>query len=275
MPIEGTEAPVVETPAVATEAPPPVADPKADQVSQKFAALAKREKTIVQKMQEQKAYEEKLKARETELKQWEDLVLQAKSDPRPFLEKLGWDYNKLTEAKLNDFKPKPEDEIKSLAQQIQEMKQDKAKEAEAAKQAKLQEQKDAYAAQEKQARDQLTSEIKSLGEKFEFINLFGEYDLVYDTMLEHFKTTGRVMDLETAATKVEEYLEKEEVEKITKANKFKSKYLTQAQQDGGKGDDGKTPVINNRMAASPQGVVPAKTDQERIQRALAALEKRS
>lgn len=281
MPIEGQAeptAPIVEssTPSDGTTPPEtaPTASAQDPHVAQKFAALAKREKAIVQRKQELSTLEQQFKQREAELKQWEDLVLQAKADPRPFLEKLGWDYNKLTEAKLNDFKPKPEDQIKSLADQIAEMKQEQVKKAEADKQARIQAEKDALASQEKQARDQVRSEIASLGEEYEFINLFGEHDLVYDTMLEHFKKTGRVMSVEDAAKQVEDYLEKEEVEKITKAKKFQSKYSPQSKQDAGKGADGHSPAITNRTASSPQGVVPPKTEAERMARALAALEKR-
>ncbi len=267
-PVTTTATTEVQTPTPEVKSPSPQDDPK---IAAKFGALAKREKAILKRHQEVKELEARLAQREAELKQWEPLVVQAKQDPRGLLAKLGWDYNKLTEAQLKDFKPTPEQEIQELKQVIQSIKDEKVQETKAQQQQRLEAEKQALVQQEQQARQTLAQEIQALGDKYEFINLFAQHDLVFETMKENFKENGRIMSLDEACTEVETYLEEKEVARVAQAKKFQEKFMKKPEPEAGQ----KPIAITNKIESSAgQSLVSPKTDQERMQRALAALEGR-
>lgn len=293
MPVEGipSTAPIVtpdsQAPAAPdVKSPSPADDPK---LASRFAALTKREKSILEKDRGVKAREEALAKREAELNAkfnpYESLLNQALENPMPLLEKLNWDYNRLTEAKLKDFKPDPAQvamtKTEQLEKQIQDMKAEKVKEAEEAKARKIEDAKTQYNQQEVEARRMLTEDIKSKADTYEFINAYEEFDLVYETMKQHFEDNKKIMNLDEACQLVEAHLEKEILGRAEKAKKFQAKYKLDPKAAETKAQTTTTPdgarapvTITNKLASfGGQSLVSHATDNERIQRALAALNK--
>lgn len=249
---------------------------KADPLASRFSALAKREKSLVRMRQEMAEERARIEAERKEIDRYKSLYEQAKKDPRKILEEVGWSYDRLTEAHLNDYKPTPESEIHSVKEQLQALRQEREQEKTKAQEMEEQRQKDEFLAQVKEAKGAIAKQVKDLGDEFEFINSFGEHDLVYETMMEIFNKTGRMVEVVEAAKIVEDYIEEQEVKKIAETKKFKSKYMKQE-------DPKETPPANEQkpsvslshtQTASPMGFTSPKTEAERMQRALAALDRK-
>lgn len=284
-PVEGTpNAQATETQAPASTeqtaaAPTPQQDP---QLASRFGALAKRERSILNQKREfeqmRAQFEADRKAFEAERARHIGLYESGRKDPRGLLSELGWDYNKLTEAQLKNFEPNAVDEIKAVRQEMQQelqaLKDQQRQQREEETRKALESERQQYAAQVQQAKDSVAAEIRSKGDEFEFINTMGEHELVYVTMQEHFAKTGKIMEVLEAAKLVEEYIEQEEVAKVTGTKKFQSRFQTKV-ADGEKPTEGfqQSRTLTNMNTSGPQGVLPAATENERMQRALAALNK--
>jgi hypothetical protein len=265
-------------PAAAIEAEPqtpaiPEA-PKHEDASSKFALLAKREKAIVRRQQEIKAREEGLSPREQELKQYEELVQQSKKNPLGLLKKLGWDYQMLTDLVLNEEKPTPELEIRSVKQEIEDLRKEREQERQSILQKQAEAQKAEYEEKISAFKDEITDFVKSKADDFEFINQYGQFDLIYETIEAGFHQNGKMMSIEEAARLVESHLESE-VEKVTKTKKFQTKFGAKLPETVEKQDKG-LPTLSNKLAASQTAPIENRrlSDQERIQRALAKLERK-
>lgn len=256
---------------------------KVDPLAPKFGALARREKSIVTRQNELKAKEAELEKKmaefEARFKRHDEIYKKAKMDPRPFLEELGWDYNRLSEAHLNDYQPTPEDRIRTLEERLES--EQKAKESEREKQLRLQQEEAQRSLEEAKtnALHNITAEIKKMADKYEYINEFEGFELVYDTMMDHYNKTAAegkpvILALEEACDLVEKFIEEEQVSKVFKTKKFQSKFKQNEPETDKKDAKAPSPTLNNTTTtSSAPSMLPAKTERERIERALAALNK--
>ena len=170
------------TPEIKVETSPKIDD----KIGSKFAALAKKERLVVQKAQELKAAEAALKAEDAKLKEWKSLQdkeisterekLQSNPEMKEFQEfkalkkmsaldafkKLGFSYEQLTEQLLNEGKPTPEQLIESKTASFQEELKALRAEREAEKRdaQKAREAKELEAA--KKAEDEAAAQAKAL-----------------------------------------------------------------------------------------------------------------
>ncbi len=284
--------PVVSDPGVVEATPPKAETPPKDDMSSKFAALAKREKAIVRQQQEYKAREAAMAEREAKIAAREAKIQEADKlwdeDIWKSLEARGLDYNKLTKkfmegdtkapketlsaeqqvAKaLADFQKKQDD--KDAEQKAEQEKQQKA--AEAKQQAELQ------AAYEKFKSD-IKTHIQADEAAYELINLYDQSDLVVDTIQQHFENTqevdeqgfitksGKVLSVKEASDMVEKYLE-EEAQKALKSKKLGAKPTAPETKE--KKDAPKT--LHNQLTPTTSSTLPAKTEADRIKRALSKL----
>lgn len=264
------EVPKTETPATPET---PQATPKNDEMSAKFAALAKKERFIRTTHQSIKAKEAALAERERQLaereKAWEE---EFKASPLEAIKKRGYSYQDLTNAALNDGKLTPETEIKSVKQEIERLRQEQAEREQKA----LEHERLAAEQQTKETietfKESLRGFISSNPEKYELTNRWdANGDLVFQTIEEHFNRTQKVMSKEEAADLVEQYFETE-LEETSKTKKFQSKFgqaLKKEEQPKPKS----TTTISNGLApsSSAPSLLPAHTESDRIKRALAAL----
>lgn len=258
---ESKEAPKEETPE----------NKEQERLSPRFAALAKREKAIQREQQAAKAREAQLLERETLIKQKEDWVTNAKMDPLKALEALGLTYQEVTDFILNGNKPSPENEIQAVRKEINAWKK---QQEDAAKKAQEEAQLRAKAEVEEKIskfKEGLNEFIGKNPEKYELIHLNDASDLVYDTIERHWNDTGKILKMDEACDMVEDFFDKDQVEKLLKAKKIQAKLNPVVKKDDTKEVKKTVTLSNDLSGAGMPNAMSAKTEQERIQRALAAL----
>lgn len=203
----------------------PVEAPKeaADQISPKFAALARKEKALRSQYQAIKAKEEALKAKELEYQSKYIQKDKLTQDPMAALQELGITYDQLTNLVLNQ--PKPEE----LAFQRLQKEIDSVKESQTQTQKNYQEQQTkAY----EQAVNQIRNETKVLvdsDQAFETIKETGNVEAVVELIRSTFEDSGTLLTVEEAAKEVEDYLT-DEYSKLASLKKVQERLKPKLEQ---------------------------------------------
>lgn len=199
------------------------------QPSQEEIDFAKRFTSLTRKERDILAREERIRNEMQSVNEWrksQDLI---KQNPLKFLEQNGWDFNKLADFALNDQKPTVNHEMQELRDQIQALIAEKEEEK----------QNSARASEEKHVaefKSGLKENILSKGDKYELINQFEYYDMVYDIMNQHYMDTaqhgqsGEILDIDIVANHVENLLEGQ-LEKAAKTKKFTSRFATPVKEE--------------------------------------------
>jgi hypothetical protein len=264
-------APVVADTTPAPEVKPEVAIPeKKDSLSSQFAALAKKEKKILSDRQALEAKNKELEEKLKEYEQFKTKKSSAKVNPLEYLSEAGLTYDEITQFMLNGGVPQPKDKATELEEKLNAFveKQEKEKqEQEELKAKQLQEQEEKVIAQFKES---VKKHIKDGGERFELINLYDAQELVISTIEAHFEKTQQILDNDTAADLVEKHLEGE-IAKLAKANKFKDKFKLEENKTVNTEKKDSVTLNSSMASSSVPSSLPAKTEQDRIKRALAAL----
>jgi len=272
--IKSTQAPAKEEAAPAQPPTPP------SDYSERAAALVRKEKNAYREKQEAKAIRAQIDQKRAELEAKERRIQEFESikqtNPLKALEMLGLDYDALTQVYLNNGQVTPEVQVKNVMGEIEQLKKQQLER----EQKQLEEAKIQAEAEANEVLTQFKSEIQeylgSQSDSYEFINLFAQQNLVYDTIQEYFDKHKSILSIKEASDLVENYLE-DQVKKSTATNKFK-KLL--GPQDGptNKTQQQTTTqqprTLSNNMTSSAASFLPAKTEQDRINRALAALDKK-
>ncbi len=274
-----TTAPIeTQTPVPPQEGAPsdPPKNPEDNKVSQKFAALARKEKAAVQKLQaatskEQAllAREQALAAREAKIQEFENIKQQS---PIKALEMLGYNYNQLTEAQLNGGNVTPEMKIEQLRSELQ------AKEkAQSEKEAKsLQDQEEAAKQEQTEILQSFQNEISAFVQTnkthFPLIDLYNQSSLVYSSIDEHYTKTGKIASIQEACEHVEKYLEAE-AEKALSIEKIRAKVLPQPKVETKQANpwDSRTTtktLSNSMHSSSPPSQQRPLSEDERVRRAV-------
>lgn len=279
--VANQEAPVTP-PTAGTETPPAVAqDPK---VSQRLQVLVQREKQALAREQVAKQKEAELEAKIQAFKSREDRVSEFESrtkDPMKAIEHLGYSYQDLTAAALNDGTLPPEIQVRKVEEKFDAyIKAQEAAEKQKAEDAK----KEAAKSEEKVIHD-FKSEINAFIDSdplaYELIKFDGLQDYVFLTIDEHYSRTmkpetgvGEVMSIKDAADKVEKMLEKkyEDAKKLTKFNQqpkpILPAHVAKPQDFTARPKPQRT--LTNQLSATP---APPRTrpltDDERVQKAIA------
>lgn len=203
------------------EAVPQVATPepaKADPMSPKFAALAKKERQLNAERERLKSEREALNAEKNKYQSGYYSKEQLLKDPLSVLGEVGLNYNALTEKILNSNQP-TDPVIQELLQQVKQLQESQTRfqtEAE-----KLQTQ------QYEQAVNQIRMDVKSQienGQDFPLIQTTEAVEDVVELIKAVFDEEKRIMTVEEACKEVEDYLT-EEALKIAAVEKIKSKIL--------------------------------------------------
>ncbi len=217
-------------PTVAEDTAPveaPVEPPKTDEepLSTKFAALARREKAIIEKERELKKLQESVKLTELTREQ-------IKKDPDAAIKSAGF-------KDLEDFitnylqatsktPPSLEDKVKELEEKLTLKEQ---KELEAERERETQRLQEAEEQAISNFKDSIKSYVDSDAEKFELIAANDAYDVIYDTVFElyqQYEQAGQAHEFnaQEAMQKVSEELENELFQKaqgLMKLKKFAPK----------------------------------------------------
>lgn len=282
-----TEAPETQAPvdAAKPEETAPKTEPKEkDQFSEKLELLAKKERILARERmrmaQEKKDLEEKL----AKYQAWEEKKAKAKQKPFDYLNEAGLTYDELTQYVLNGGASQEEapdnalrGELERLKQEIESFKESQTKEKE---------QQQTYAQQ--QAIENFKTEIKTfIDEHKDTYELIAQRDATeeifqsiadaYTLSMQEWERNGQYgpqpqpMPIEEAAKLLEEFYE-QEVKRLVETNKWKSKYGGPAPK-AEEPKKGPSPTLTNQMAAtsSAASVLPAKTENDRIRRALEKL----
>lgn len=261
-------------------------------ISAKFAALAKKEKALVKQQNEIKAREAAFAAREAEIAAKEAQIKESEAmwekDVLKALEMKGLSYQKLTdmilkgeivpEKKVEDpveiAKKVAEDLRKEFAEKeaVREAAAAKARADEEAKKAK--ELEDAY----NTYREEVSNFTKENSDEYELINMYGQQELIIETVQSYYEAHKRVLSVKEASDMVEKYLY-DEAQKALKSKKLggkkeetPTKKATVAdavlKSDAKVSSNNQTKTLTNNLTPTMSSVLPAATDAERMRRAL-------
>lgn len=252
--------------------------------SSKFAALAKKEKALVRQQNEIKAKEitftereAAIAVREAKIKEsealWETDVLKA-------LEMKGYTYQKLTDMILSGKvapDKAPEDPIQ-VARDIETKLRKEFADRETAKETAAQKAaEDAKAKQEEELasayesyRAEVASFTKEFEAEYELINMYGQQELVIDTVKQYYEANKRVLSTKEASDMVEKYLY-DEAQKALNSKKF-AKKTSDVEKPKAETTATKvvsqTKTLSNNLTPTMSSALPAATDAERMKRAL-------
>jgi len=193
-----------------------------EQSSARFAALAKREKQVVE-------MERTIKESEEKIKYFNENFERITNSPKALIEELGYkDLNSFVTAALDEMDGK---EVQKTPEQL--MKEMEAKneerwnklETEKEEQQRLQKEAQEAHSQKiiEKAKKDIT-EFVSTGDnlqKYELINAYSTFDSIYEAIEAEHEESGRIMSIEEAADRVEEIIEAE-VKKAMGTSKVKS-----------------------------------------------------
>lgn len=268
---------------LATAEAPPVEAPKVEEVpapkersSEKFAALARKEAEIFRKQQAVRQQQQILAQQAEQLRAFEQAKRAAKLNPLDALKQMGLTYEELTEYVLNDNKPTPTAEVQSVRQELEEYKR------------QAREEQERLAAQQKQAalaeqqrivedfRNEVNEYVAQHAETYELTSLYGGANLVSEVIEEHFRQSGKLMNVAEAAKLVEEHYE-DLARKAQATKKFAATQQKaaspQAQTQASAPRMG--PTLTNDLTANVAAKAQSpRSDAERIAAAIARLEGR-
>lgn len=201
----------------ASPAPAPAADPTLDS---RLAGLAKREREIQQQMAQLKQERQNLVPKNELANLW-------KSDRNKLRELLGASPDELPDLKA----PEADDPVKSLKQEIEDMKRQRQEED---KQKAIND-----------VKTQISGIITQDKDAYELINAFDASEMVFDLLLDHYREHNEQLDYKEAANQVERYLE-DQLKKASSTKKISSLFpqsQSQAKEPA--------PTLTGSMVSSP------------------------
>ena len=180
-----------------------------DKFASRFAALSKKEKSILER-------EKQIKAELEEIRNFKKQREDAKKDPLEFLKTEGFQLEDILHSALGS-KPEPtvEDKIKQLQERLEQKEREEKEREENKKKESIE-----------QAYTKLRNDIKSSIEKNDDLELLkmeeGGVNTVVEVMEAWLQQHNELLPIEDACKKVEEYFEKE-LEKFMKTKKLSTK----------------------------------------------------
>lgn len=270
--MEAVEQAVTET-EVQAPVTPPVEEPKPGEAASRFAFLAKKESALQKQRAEIKAERAEMEKLRQEIQAVQAKKSTYRTNPLALLEEHGLTYKELTDYILNNNTVSTESQIKAIQDRLDQAEKQREIDREEA-QKRAQEQ---AAARESQVVQEFKSEIgrflQTKAETYELTTLYDGADLVYDTVEEYYNKTNKVLSIPEACDLVEKYFESQ-VEKSLKTKKLSSKLAPSEKpsEDKPTAPSPKRTLSNTQYTSSTPNMVSPKLENDRIARALAALE---
>lgn len=246
---------------------------KTDDLDSRFNALVKKEKRAQMLAHNSKREEARLNHLRAQLeynqKEIQQFVDQGKQNPIAALQRLGWSYDDLTNFVLNNNSKTPDLQVKDVRSEVEQLRKELLERDK--KQAEMQRSQAEKEHQEEVSifKSKISSFVDSKPDAYELIKFNEAEDLVYDTVEAYFDRTKKVLSLDEACKLVEDYLE-ESAAKVLETKKIKSKLAPPVSE---KKESNKSPTLNNQMMSSMPSQLSIRTENDRLTRALAALEK--
>jgi hypothetical protein len=259
--------PSVGTPKTLQEVVRPAERPKQPIGADRFAALARKERQIQKQLSD-------LKTQQSRLTSIEQARKEAAVNPVKALESLGLTYEQITNFILGGNKPTPDLEVKAVRDEVDRLRQEQATRDQAQQEA-------AKRQAEKEYNDIITDfngEIKGYiaanKDQYELTSMYQGEEIVYQTIEQHFANSGKIMTIKEASDLVEQYFEGE-VRRAQGTKKFQAQPKPEVKGQSQRESVAKqsSPTLSNEMTSSAPSLLPAKTENDRIQRAMAALSK--
>jgi hypothetical protein len=254
--------------------------PKPAEGSNRFAFLAKKEAAIVRQRHELKAQMEALASQRSEVEKLRAEIDQVKgrkasyrSNPLAALEDAGLSYKELTDFILNNNTVSTESQIKALQDKISEVESARQRDAEEREEAAKRQAAEREVAVISEFKNEISNFISSKKDEYELTNLYDSSDLVYDTVEAYFEKTNKVLSIPEACDLVEKYLEKQ-VEKSLQTKKLGQRFQKPAEQPIANKDPSapRRTLSNQNYTSSTPSLVSPKVENDRMSRALAALD---
>jgi hypothetical protein len=254
--------------------------PKPAEGSNRFAFLAKKEAAIVRQRHELKAQMEALASQRSEVEKLRAEIEQVKgrkasyrSNPLAALEDAGLSYKELTDFILNNNTVSTESQIKALQDKISEVENARQRDHQEREEAAKRQAAEREVAVISEFKNEISNFISSKKDEYELTNLYDSSDLVYDTVEAYFEKTNKVLSIPEACQLVETYLEKQ-VEKSLQTKKLGSRFQKPAEQPIENKDPSapRRTLSNQNYTSSTPSMVSPKVENDRMSRALAALD---
>ncbi len=229
-----------------------------DQFSSKFAALSRKEKSLRDK---EKQFEQRMQEFEEKMAQFqapaqpeipaepEHVPADIRRNPIKALEEAGYTYEDLTNMILSDGKLTPERQMELLKEELQN--DYKAKYEEINNKLIEKEEKEVQRNYD-ETLNNFKSEINEFvnsSEDFDYIQANEAQDLVFDVIDEYYQENNEILDIQTAAMQVEQYLEEESMKLFEKSKKLKSKFSSNTQKPA-PAPSRQSPTLSNSHAAT-------------------------
>jgi hypothetical protein len=263
---EGAEGLKEQTPTEPTKE----SSPQELELSKAFAALARKEKKLLE-LQRQIAAKEK----QPGYISLEELKAKAAQDPDSVLSTLGLDFNGLVDKKLAS-EPTLEDKLREVTDKVtayeRQAEENKKKREEQARQEQLDKAIQSF-------KNEIRQTAEQDKEKYELVHAYDEIDAVYEVCEEYFAKTQKHLDIGKALEAVEQKLQLELESKALKTNKAKRFFESLNQpnpaikQSPEAKKDSLQPTLTNRMTLQPSLIPEQKllSREESIKRAAAML----
>lgn len=232
----------------------------------RFAVLAKQERALRQR-------EQAVKAAAVKQAEWEKARAEATQNPLKALEALGLSYEQITQFMLNGSKPTPELELQGVKQEIAAFRKEQEDKAIALKVEQESKAKAEYQATLSGFNQEVTDFIKSNADTYELTAMYQGESIIAATIEQHFANTKKILSIKEASELVEKYFE-EQVQAAQKSKKFQAKQQPKEESQPRREQAAKSsaPTLSNELTSSAPSLLPAKTENDRLRRAMAALE---
>lgn len=279
-----TPTPPVAAPVESVEPTAPVVpEPKEkDQFAEKLELLSRRERQIYRQRMEIEARAKQLEAEKADIEKFKTIKTTAKQNPLRYLQEAGLTYDEITQFVLNGGQVSEKSELEALRDEFRQMREAQESKEKQAQESQTQAQRQAEEQRISEFKDEITEFIENNKATYELSSMRDATDDIFTTIndayvisLNEWHKNGRVgrppgpMQIKEAADIVEEFYEKE-VLRLTESQKLKAKLNPQPTESGQQSRQPSKTLTNN-MASTAASVVPAKTDNDRMQRALAKL----
>jgi small-conductance mechanosensitive channel len=251
--------------------------PKEDELrSKRFAELSKKEQRNLQWRQKEEAKlkqrEDALKASEEKIKEYEEIRALAKTKPNAAIAKLGTTYQQLTNDILNDGKLTPELVAQDVNEKIEAL------------QKQLKDQAKSYEEREQQAAAQknkeilenfsanIVSTVKGSADKYPAVNAFDGAPVIYEMIQKRWNDTAgkHLMTIDEAAEMLEKDLDAV-IGKVMQSPKYAARFSSSKKEDTKPNSLNKPKTITNELTSSAPSMLSAKTENDRLKRALEKL----
>ena len=210
-------------------------------LSSRMAYLARRERALFER-------ERALKESLGKYKEYETLDKTITENPLDFMEKKGWDYNRITQKVLETGPLTTEQKLEMLEKKLADRELQQTQEAEQRRVAEQQQREsqalDAY-------KDQIRKAAEAGADKYDFVNSFEGHELVLEIAEQYYNKFKKVIRPEDALDEAEKILEEKYLPSLLKSNKLRSQFgVKKAETPDPQAPTGSV-TLTNKTTASP------------------------